>query len=464
MSKKKKRSFFKRRQKAILAKTEAGVTEAAAPAPVAELSAQLPDPPKNPHSLLGDDVDRSKLPPMMGASYVDLDRAIEDFKHAPPVPKVEYPEDADHFEWQQTGFWGGYHEQADEITQNKRRAEVKREEAELEYQQKLKDQKASQKEEESDVDKHLGQNTQYSSEYDPSILVREPRQSNRTHLDIVDGELPFTGYDLWNAYELSCLTKDGLPISATGKILYPCNSKYLVESKSLKLYFNSFNMTQLGSSPESALGIMEHTIQTDLSELLQTDVTVKLKLASDPFTQFKATDIWGQNMIFNTGDRLMPCDTFVTLETAVKDLGTVDQYTEDPSLLKKVDKGGNRKNLYYHSSLLKSNCKVTHQPDWGDVFIYMNAADEPDLPSLLKYIVSFRNENHFHEEICETIFKRLQDVYEPAVLGVTCLYVRRGGIDINPTRISTGQESMLGLLHSPDKLVITNSHIKLTRQ
>jgi 7-cyano-7-deazaguanine reductase len=159
----------------------------------------------------------------------------------------------------------------------------------------------------------------------------------------------------------------------------------------------------------------------------------------------------------------MPSDQFVTLETAVKESIIVDQYTEDPTLLKTATSGG-QKNLYYHSSLLKSNCKVTHQPDWGDVFIYMNSNIVPDLPSLLKYIISFRNENHFHEEICETIFKRLQDTYEPAILGVTCLYVRRGGIDINPTRVSTGQDSLLGLLHSPGKVMDTNSHIKLTRQ
>ena len=95
----------------------------------------------------------------------------------------------------------------------------------------------------SNVSKHLGKTSSYVSQYDPSLLVREPRSSNRKHLNIDDDKLPFIGCDVWNAYEVSALNKNGLPLTAFGKITYPASSKYIVESKSLKLYLNSFNMT-----------------------------------------------------------------------------------------------------------------------------------------------------------------------------------------------------------------------------
>ena len=103
------------------------------------------------------------------------------------------------------------------------------------------------------VSKHLGQTSEYKTTYDPSLLVREPRQSNRTHLGIKGSNLPFHGNDTWNAYEISALTNNGLPVVGVGKIVYPCDSEYIVESKSIKLYFNSFNMTKLGDTAEDVL-------------------------------------------------------------------------------------------------------------------------------------------------------------------------------------------------------------------
>lgn len=394
------------------------------------------------------------LPPLMNADYINLDKAVEDFKTAPSPPAVEYPTEGENFDWRSTGYWGGYHEQADDSENAK---EISRRMQDYSDIEEVVEDSAS------DIDTHLGRTTEYPDKYDPSVLVREDRQSNRNHLDINSDSLPFTGYDLWNAYELSCLTKSGVPISATGRILYPCDSKYLVESKSLKLYLNSYNMTRLGSSPESALSIMQDTIQADLSELLQSDVKVQLYLCSDPFKAFRPNDIWSHDMIFNTGDRSMPGDKFTTLERAVTVPVHINDYVETPELLKEGDFGP-RQDVFYHSSLLKSNCKVTHQPDWGDVFIYMNTSKRPDLSSLLQYIVSFRNENHFHEEICETIFKRLLHTYEPDALGVSCLYVRRGGIDINPTRVTRGRDDLVGKIHDPAQLHALTSHIKLTRQ
>ncbi len=275
----------------------------------------------------------------------------------------------------------------------------------------------------SRVSRHLGQTSDYANQYDPSLLVREPRQSNRKHLSLKDNNLPFVGYDIWNAWEVSCLTDKGQPITAIGKIVYPCDNEYIVESKSLKLYFNSFNMTKLGRDRKEAYKLMQEYAEKDLSELLETDVKVYMYRPSSirPST----------NTIFKQ-------DHYDTLEDDEDMMDGLDfsVYSEDPTLLRTRLINGHMVRQHYHSSLLKSNCRVTNQPDWGDVFIYIKCNQQVDRASLAKYIVSFRDECHFHEEICETIYKRLWDEYTPHELAVTCLYVRRGGIDINPTRVS----------------------------
>ena len=115
----------------------------------------------------------------------------------------------------------------------------------------------------SNVSKLLGKTVDYPDQYDPSILVKEPRQSNRVHLNLDDDNLPFCGFDIWNAYEVSCLTDRGKPVTGIAKIVYPCDNKYIVESKSLKLYFNSFNMTKLGdNSSQTCLRYVKSSINT----------------------------------------------------------------------------------------------------------------------------------------------------------------------------------------------------------
>ena len=238
----------------------------------------------------------------------------------------------------------------------------------------------------SSVSKVLGKTVDYPNQYDRSILVREPRQSNRKHLDLDDNNLPFCGYDIWNAYEVSCLTKKGLPVTGIAKIVYPCDNKYIVESKSLKLYFNSFNMTHLGDTSEEARNTIREFVEKDLSELLETNVQV---------TIFAPEEIDMTKPYFNSG--------YDTLEISsdCRDLD-FDVYTESPELLAtefSITAQPYMVSQRYHSSLLKSNCRVTHQPDWGDVFIAMKGRKVVRPKHLLKYIVSFRNENHFHEEI-----------------------------------------------------------------
>jgi 7-cyano-7-deazaguanine reductase len=272
------------------------------------------------------------------------------------------------------------------------------------------------------ISKHLGKISQYKSTYDPALLVREPRSSNRVHLDITDSNLPFVGYDTWNAYEVSALTDSGLPVAGVAKIVYPASSKYIVESKSIKLYFNSFNMTKLGLHSDAVLTKIASTAAEDLSKLLETDVSVYVHSNAEVLSQQKTASIeWDHKK-------------YSTLEDEYNVNGvTFEIYKETPELLEVVDSVNDT--VHYHSALLKSNCRVTSQPDWGDVYITITKKGKTIDPiSLLKYIISFRDECHFHEEICETIYKRIYDKLAPDELVVRCLYARRGGIDINPER------------------------------
>lgn len=278
------------------------------------------------------------------------------------------------------------------------------------------------------ISKVLGQRVSAPSTYDKNILVRELRQSNRTYLDIHDNDLPFTGYDIWNNWEISALTNNGLPVTGIAKIIYPCESKYIVESKSAKLYFNSFNMTEFGDSPELVYKNIEETSSKDLSDFLET--TVKVKVFPALYTSYE------QHMHYSAKAHNY-FSSFSLLDTSYPDIVT-RQYTEDSSLLKYTE---HQTTLFdvpqkFRSSLLRSNCRVTSQPDAGDVYIHILSEKNIDPESLLKYIISFRNECHFHEEICECIYTRLNNLLTPKELMVACFYVRRGSLDINPVRTS----------------------------
>ena len=274
----------------------------------------------------------------------------------------------------------------------------------------------------SRISKVLGQTVTYPKYYDPSILVSEPRQNNRTHLNISDDNLPFVGVDVWNAYEVSTLTNKGLPVAGVMKIIYPCDSKYIVESKSIKLYLNSFNMSKMGDTVQGAINNTKRQVEEDLSKLLETDVVAEF--FTDSEARAKTPAVPSRNM-------------YETLEDLPQaSIETFDVYKETPDLLEYICEASNITSKFFHTSLLKSNCRVTSQPDWGDCYIHMKSKRRVKRMSLLKYLVSFRDECHFHEEICEAVYKRLQDVYQPEELCVMCLYARRGGIDINPIRAS----------------------------
>lgn len=264
---------------------------------------------------------------------------------------------------------------------------------------------------------HLGKRVEMCDQYNPDLLVAVPRIDNRRYYNIDNNNLPFEGWDIWQAYEFSALTGNGLPVTRLLKIKYNCTSEFIIESKSLKLYLNSYNMTRLGENISECLNICKEKIEKDLSDKLKTNVTVKF-LDND----IKKIEIFQQ--FRNILD-------FVD-ENSLK----INHFKESPELLEAENNNQKSEHRIMFDSL-RSNCRVTHQPDFGDVFIYYKSKKHIKEHSLVKYLCSFRSEYHFHEECCEMIYKRLYDLLDKDdELFVSALYTRRGGIDICPTRWS----------------------------
>ncbi len=251
----------------------------------------------------------------------------------------------------------------------------------------------------------LGKPTAYQAEYTPSLLFPIPRQTKREELGIT-GTLPFFGVDIWNAYEVSWLNQRGKPQVAIATFTVPADSPNIVESKSFKLYLNSFNQTRL-SSPEALLELL----RADLSDSFGAPVQVKLTLP-DAFSTLQMGELEGLLL-----DRL-------DIE--------VDAYQPAPELLKANHAEAMVEETLV-SHLLKSNCLVTGQPDWGSVQIrYVGA--QIDQAGLLQYLIGFRNHNEFHEQCVERIFMDILRQCRPQKLAVYARYTRRGGLDINPWR------------------------------
>ncbi|MGQ4005282.1 NADPH-dependent 7-cyano-7-deazaguanine reductase QueF [Francisellaceae bacterium CB300] len=248
---------------------------------------------------------------------------------------------------------------------------------------------------------------------DSSLLVAIPRIYNReTHN--IDAKL-FNGFDTWNCYELSTLNAKGRPFSGIMKIFFPADSTNIVESKSLKLYLNSFNLCRLKSVSNDDLKVELETIITqDLQKYID-DNRIKLKIYDSNSSNLIQEPI--EHTEFENIDNL--------------DIDIDENQDESSHSINISDQTGT---LKIHSTLLRSNCRVTNQPDWGDVYIHIKANKLPSKESLLQYIVSMRKEQHFHEEICENIYNDLYLQFNPTELLVQCLYTRRGGIDINPIR------------------------------
>ncbi|AXA93815.1 NADPH-dependent 7-cyano-7-deazaguanine reductase QueF [Massilia sp. YMA4] len=251
----------------------------------------------------------------------------------------------------------------------------------------------------------LGKNSAYRTDYAPELLFPIPRQGKRDELGLT-GTLPFFGVDIWNAYELSWLNMRGKPQVAVARITVPADSPNIIESKSFKLYLNSFNQTRLGG-PDA----LRDLLQQDLSAAAGANVHVVLTLQED-FGTLQMGELDGLLL-----DRL-------DIE--------VDNYSPQPEVLKaNFDELPVEETLVSH--LLKSNCLVTGQPDWGSVQITY-AGPQIDQESLLKYLIGFREHNEFHEQCVERIFTDILRQCRPQHLSVYARYTRRGGLDINPWR------------------------------
>ncbi|WP_395054906.1 NADPH-dependent 7-cyano-7-deazaguanine reductase QueF [Polaromonas sp.] len=256
----------------------------------------------------------------------------------------------------------------------------------------------------------LGKSSAYIDQYDASLLFPIPRAAKRAEIGLGD-TLPFMGADMWTVFELSWLNLRGKPQVALAHITVPCESPNIVESKSFKLYLNSFNNTRFLDARE-----VRERIRADLNAAVGAGVGVKT-LGPELFDQEPVHELDGLNL-----DRL--------------DVECL-HYTPAPELLF-ADHEEAPVSETLTSNLLKSNCLVTGQPDWGSVQISYSGAPI-DQEGLLQYLVSFRNHNEFHEQCVERIFMDIWTRCRPLRLSVYARYTRRGGLDINPFRTSHPQ-------------------------
>ena len=252
----------------------------------------------------------------------------------------------------------------------------------------------------------LGKSTDYRDNYDASLLQGVPRSLNRDPLDLKADNLPFHGADIWTLYELSWLNANGLPQVAVGHVELDYTSVNLIESKSFKLYLNSFNQTRFDSW---------ETLENDLRACAQGDVSVALyrldELEGQPIAHFNGTCIDNQDIV-------------------------IDNYQFSTEYLENAVSGEKAVEETLVSHLLKSNCLITHQPDWGSIQIQYRGR-KIDREKLLRYLVSFRHHNEFHEQCVERIFNDILRFCQPEKLSVYARYTRRGGLDINPWRTNT---------------------------
>ncbi|MFZ8168981.1 NADPH-dependent 7-cyano-7-deazaguanine reductase QueF [Alteromonas macleodii] len=255
-------------------------------------------------------------------------------------------------------------------------------------------------------DLSLGKQVDYEFEYNPDLLQGVPRSLSRDTLNLSGSGLPFDGIDTWTGYELSWLNLKGKPNVAILECHVPITSKNLIESKSFKLYLNSFNQTKFASAED-----VRQVLQADLSACAGEPVEVKLILPE----QFSSL----QFQEFN-GTLLDSLDV------------EIDQYSPNTQYLTVAkSEAGVQETLVSH--LLKSNCLITSQPDWASIQVrYEGKAIEHE--GLLKYLISFRQHNEFHEQCVERIYNDIMKHCQPDKLTVCARYTRRGGLDINPFR------------------------------
>ena len=281
------------------------------------------------------------------------------------------------------------------------------------------------------------QTTDYPTEYSPETLYPIARSMGRDAIGWQDDKLK-VGVDWWQAFEMSWLNSQGISQVAIARFGIPASSPFIVESKSLKLYLNSINFTEFSGWDE-----VQALIAKDLSACVQAEVTVELFDLNDDLND-KVTGL------------LIAQPEGVCIDEALANSSEKVALTEHPdaSLLAKNESDLRDsekevgKNFSFYSNLLRSNCPVTNQPDWGTLAVSISSEKPVNTANMLRYILSFRQHNGFHEQCVEQIFADLSQYYQPSELMVRAWYTRRGGIDINPCRVSD-----MSLLPKPSRLI-----------
>ena len=278
------------------------------------------------------------------------------------------------------------------------------------------------------------QTTDYPTEYSPETLYPIARSMGRDAIGWHADKLT-VGIDWWQAFEISWLNLQGISQVAMARFSIPASSPFIVESKSLKLYLNSINFTEFASWND-----VQALIAKDLSACLQAEVQVKLFALND------------------AASLLIAQPTGICIDEALADSTGKIALTEHPdaSLLSNDETEASSEILannsnqpyVFHSNLLRSNCPVTNQPDWGTLDVSITTDKTVNNANMLRYILSFRQHNGFHEQCVEQIFADLSEHYEPSELMVRAWYTRCGGIDINPCRVSD-----MALLPAPSRLI-----------
>lgn len=266
----------------------------------------------------------------------------------------------------------------------------------------------------------LGKTVDYPSAYDAALLFPIARAGARQEIGLNATLLPFQGWDLWNAYEMSWLNSNGLPQVAMLRVKVPCTSPNIIESKSFKLYLNSFNQTRFDSSAE----VLER-LQKDLSQAAGADLGIEMlsphQFQAEEIAEFEGVNLDQQDVTiehYAPNSQLLSCVNAQSCASSAINSACLISET-------------------LFSRLLKSNCPVTQQPDWACLQIRYTGRPI-DQAGLLKYIVSFRMHNGFHENCVERIFVDIMQQCHPESLSVYARYTRRGGLDINPWRATPG--------------------------
>ncbi|WP_312231021.1 NADPH-dependent 7-cyano-7-deazaguanine reductase QueF [Pseudomonas sp.] len=257
----------------------------------------------------------------------------------------------------------------------------------------------------------LGKSSEYIATYSPELLFPIPRAAKWAELGLSAETLPYRGVDYWNCFELSWLLPSGKPVVAIGEFAIPADSPNIIESKSFKLYLNSLNQSVFATVPA-----LVEVLEQDLSATAGKPVTVRVRSLDEAARE---------------GLNALPGSCIDDLDVSISNYAAPQPELLDCDPTQIVEQR-------LHSHLLKSNCPVTGQPDWGSVVVeYRGAALDP--ASLLAYLVSFRQHADFHEQCVERIFLDLQQCLQPEYLTVYARYVRRGGLDINPYRTTLAE-------------------------